>query len=128
MEAHQQYLESDEHNQAVRASDRKSEDQVKLKREAHAFRQKLQRAKLLFQKVQLQYDFWYNLTENEQDLYWQYFRGVLQQQVHQANQAYGHSFETRHPGGCSRVSDIMQDIISLPYKLVDRRRLAMAAA
>ena len=124
MEAHQQYLESDEHNQAVRASDRKSEDQVKLKREAHAFRQKLQRAKLLFQKVQLQYDFWYNLTENEQDLYWQYFRGVLQQQVHQANQAYGHSFETRYPGGCSRVSDIMQDIISLPYKLVDRRRLA----
>ena len=128
MEAHQQYLESDEHNQAVRASDRKSEDQVKLKREAHAFRQKLQRAKSLYQKVQRQYDFWYNLTENEQDLHWQYFRGVLQQQVHRANQAYGHSFETRHPGGCSRVSDIMQDIISLPYKLVDRRRLAMAAA
>jgi len=128
VEAHQQYLESDEHTQAVRASDRKSETQVKLKREAHAFRQKLQRAKFLYQKVQRQYDFWYNLTENEQDLYWQYFRGVLEQQVHQANQAYGHSFETRHPGGCSRVSDIMQDIISLPYKLVDRRRLAMAAA
>ena len=128
MEAHQQYLDSDEHKQAVRASYRKSEDQVKLKLEAHAFRQKLQRAKLLFQKVQLQNDFWYNLTENEQDLYWQYFRGDLEQQVHQANQAYGHSFATRHPGGSSRVSDIMQDIISLPYKLVDRRRLAMAAA
>ena len=128
MEAHQQYLDSDEHKQAVRASYRKSEDQVKLKLEAHAFRQKLQRAKLLFQKVQLQYDFWYNLTENEQDLYWQYFRGVLQQQVHQANQAYGHSFETRYSGGCSRVNDIMQDIIRPPHKLVDRRRLAMAAA
>ena len=128
MEAHQQYLDSDEHKQAVRASYRKSEDQVKLKLEAHALRQKLQRAKLLFGKVQLEYDLWYNLTENEQDLYWQFLRGDLQQQVNQANQAYGHSFESRYPGGCSRVNDIMQDIIRLPHKFVDRRSLAMAAA
>ena len=128
MEAHKEYLQSEERAKAVRASYRKSETQEKLKRQAHALRQKLLRAKLLYKRVQWQYDLWHNLTENERDLYWQYFRGVLEQQVHQANQAYGHSFETRHPGGCSRVSDIMQDIISLPYKLVDRRRLAMAAA
>mgnify|MGYP005698362167 CR=1 FL=1 len=118
MEAHQQYLDSDEHKQAVRASYRKSEDQVKLKLEAHALRQKLQRAKLLFWKVQLEYDLWYNLTENEQDLYWQFFRGDLEQEVHQANQDYGHSFATRDPGGSSRVSDIMQDLIRLPHKLL----------
>ena len=110
-------MDSDEHMQAVRASYRKSEDQVKLKLEAHALRQKLQRAKLLFGKVQLEYDLWYNLTENELDLYWQYLRGVLQQQVNKANQAYGHSFETRYSGGCSRVNDIMQDIIRVSRNL-----------
>ena len=128
MEAHKQYLDSDAHEQVVKSAQNKSESQEKLKRHAHTLRQKLLHAKLLYKKVQQQSHSWYKLAENEQDLYWQYLRGVLQQQVNQANQAYGHSFETRYPGGCPRVNDIMQDIIRLPHKLVDRSRLAMAAA
>ena len=118
MEAHNEYLQSEEHTKAVREAQKKSETQEKLKRQAHALRQKLLRAKLLYKKVQRQSDFWYNLTENERDLYWQYFRGVLEQEVHRANQEYGHSFMTRDPGGSARVSHIMHDLISLPHKLL----------
>ena len=118
MEAHKEYLQSEERAKAVRASYRKSETQEKLKRQAHALRQKLLRAKLLYQKVQRQSDSWYKLTQNEKDLYWRYDRGFLGREVHQANQDYGHSFATRDPGGSSRVSDIMQDLIRLPHKLL----------
>ena len=117
MEAHNEYLKSEEHTKAVREAKRKSESQEKLKRQAHALRQKLLRAKLLYKKVQRQSDSWYKLTENEKDLYWQYFRGVLEQELHRANQEYGHSFKTREPGGSARVSHIMHDLISLPHKL-----------
>ena len=118
MEAHNQYLQSEERKKAVSAATKKSEDQEKLKRTAHAVRQKLVRTKFLYQKVQRQSDSWYNLTENERDLYWQYCHGHLEQEVHRANTEYGHSFATRDPGGSARVSDIMQDLISLPHKLL----------
>jgi hypothetical protein len=109
VEAHNEYLQSEEHAKAVTESQKKSETQEKLKRQAHALRQKLLRAKLLYKKVQRQSDFWYNLTENERDLYSQYRRGDLEQEVHRANKEYGHSFMTRHPGGSARVSHIMHD-------------------
>ena len=118
MEAHKEYLQSEERAKAVRASYRKSETQEKLKRQAHALRQKLLRAKLLYKKVQRPSDSWYKLTQNEKDLYWQYYRGDLEREVHRANQEYGHSFATRDPGGSARVSDIMQDLIRLPHKLL----------
>ena len=117
MEAHEQYLASDAYKQVVKSADKKSVAQEKLKRHAHTLRQKLLRAKLLYKRVQWQYDLWHNLTENERDLYWQYFRGDLEQEVHRANQEYGHSFMTRDPGGSARVSHIMHDLISLPHKL-----------
>ena len=118
MEAHNEYLQSEEHAKAVTEAQKKSETQEKLKRQAHALRQKLLRAKLLYKKAQRQYGFWYNLTENERDLYWQYCRGHLEQEVHRANKEYGHSFMTRDPGGSARVSDIMHDLICLPHKLL----------
>ena len=117
MEAHKEYLQSDEHAKAVRSAQRKSETQEKLKRQAHALRQKLLRAKLHYKKVQRQSDFWYNLTENERDLNWQYCRGHLEQEMHRANTEYGHSFMTRDPGGSARVRDIMQDIIRVSRNL-----------
>ena len=118
LDAHKEYLQSEECTKAVSAAQRKSETQEKLKRQAHALRQKLLRAKLLYKRVQWQYDLWHNLTENERDLYWQYFRGDMEQEVHRANQEYGHSFMTRDPGGSARVSHIMHDLISLPHKLL----------
>ena len=118
MEAHKQYLDSDAHEQVVKSAQKKSEAQEKLKRHAHTLRQKLLRAKLLYKKVQQQSHSWYKLTENEQDLYWQYCRGHLEQEVHRANTEYGHSFATRDPGGSARVSDIMEEFIRLPHKLL----------
>ena len=118
MEAHTQYLQSEERKKAVSAAQKKSEDQEKLKRTAHAVRQKLVRAKFLYQKVQRQSDSWYKLTQNEKDLYWRYDRGFLDQEVRLANQAYGHSFATRDPGGSARVHDIMQDIIQVSGNLL----------
>ena len=118
MEAHNEYLQSEEHAKAVTEAQKKSETQEKLKRQAHALRQKLLRAKLLYQKVQRQSDSWYKLTQNEKDLYWRYDRGSLDQEVRLANQAYGHSFATRDPGGSARVHDIMQDIIQVSGNLL----------
>ena len=109
MEAHNEYLQSEKHAKAVKESQKKSETQEKLKRQAHALRKKLLRAKLLYNKVQRQSDFWYHLMENERDLYWQYYRGDLEQEVRRANKDYGHSLMTRHPGGSACVSDIMLD-------------------
>ena len=117
MEAHRQYLQSEERKKAVSAARKKSEDQEKLKRTAHAVRQKLVRAKFLYQKVQRQSDSWYKLTPNEKELYWRYDRGSLDQEVRLANQAYGHSFATRDPGGSARVRDIMQDLIRVSRNL-----------
>ena len=118
MEAHTQYLQSEERKKAVSAAQKKSEDQEKLKRTAHAVHQQLVRAKFLYQKVQRQSDSWYKLTQNEKDLYWRYDRGSLDQEVRLANQAYGHSFATRDPGGSARVHDIMQDIIQVSGNLL----------
>ena len=118
MEAHKQYLDSDAHEQVVKSAQKKSEAQEKLKRHAHTLRQKLLRAKLLYKKVQPPSDSWYKLTQNEKDLYWRYDRGFLDQEVRLANQAYGHSFATRDPGGSARVRDFMQDLIRLPHKLL----------
>ena len=101
----------------MRSAQTKSETKEKLKRQAHTLRQKLLRAKLLYKKVQRQSDSWYKLTENEKDLYWQYYRGDLEREVHRANQEYGHSFMTRDPGGSARVRDIMQDLIRVSRNL-----------
>ena len=118
MEAHNQYLHSEERKKAVSAARKKSEDQEKLKRTAHAVRQQLARAKFLYQKVQRKTDSWYELTPNERDLYWRYACGSLDEEVGLANQAYGHSFATRDPGGSARVHDIMQDIIQVSGNLL----------
>ena len=109
MDAHNEYLQSEEHAKAVTESQKKSETQEKLKRQAHALRKKLLRAKLLYNKVLRQSDVWHHLMESEQDLYWQYYRGDLEQEVRRANEEYGHSFMTRHPGGSACVSHIMHD-------------------
>ena len=102
-------MQSEEHAKAVTEAQKKSETQEKLKRQAHALRKKLLRAKLLYNKVLRQSDFWHHLMENEQDLYWQYYRGDLEQEVRRANEEYGHSLMTRHPGGSACVSHIMLD-------------------
>ena len=85
LEAHDEYLQSEQRDKAVKASEKKSKTQEMLKRRAHALRQKLLRAKNLYNKVLRQSDVWHHLGESDQDLYWQYHRGILEQEVLRAN-------------------------------------------
>ena len=91
---------------------KKTAAQQHLKRIAHDLRKKLTYAKLLSQQFQHDWNSWYSLSDDDQALWWKYQNGILQQEVDEANDLYGHSLLTRNPGGGAYVGKLMQEMYS----------------
>ena len=91
---------------------KKSMAQEHLKRKAHDLRKAMTRAKFLSQQFQHDWNSWYSLSDDDQALWWKYRTGILQQEVDEANDLYGHSLLTRNRGGGADVGKLMQEMYS----------------
>ena len=106
-------MESPERVKAKKDSEKKTKDQYILKRTAHELRQKLSRAKFVYHNIVRAWDSWHELNADEQELWFAYRSGRLQEDVDRANDAYGHSLHTRYRGGSAHVGDLMTTVLSV---------------